>query len=280
MTGERLVLVPLDGSEAAKTAIPAAHSLATARNIAIAFVHVGEDRSVSEKALRERLGIAERDRLLQGAGDSGSEICRIADENAAWAIVMSTQAETAAREARFGGTLAAVIGKTDRAVIAIRPNLPESRRALSRISVVVLPLDGSPAAAAAVGPARELAREFGGELQLLHVPVSVQAAPGQAGTLVGPKYLDAPYHEWSTWEDEFVRRFGTEGAAGDDRVAFHTAAGDPVEQILRFAEERGADLIGIAWRQNFDAGHAKIVKRLLAESQCPLLFVPARSEAS
>src|SRR5207302_4953454 len=107
-----------------------------------------------------------------------------------------------------GGTLAAVIVNTNQAVLAVRPDMPESRRTLGKISRVLLPLDGSPAAAAAVQATLDFAHEFGARLQLLHVPLSAKAPPEQPGTLVGPKYIDAPHHEWPAWTDEFVRRFG------------------------------------------------------------------------
>jgi nucleotide-binding universal stress UspA family protein len=285
MSTQRFVLVPLDASEAANAALPAARSIAKAGHAAeIALLHVVQGNLVSEEELRRRLGLSEADtagcRLLQATGNAAIEICRSANELPAWIIIMSTQGETAARQARFGNTLAAVIGNTDRAVLAIRPDMPEPRRTLRRISCVLLPLDGSPAAATAVHAALDFAHEFGARLKLLHVPVSAKAAPEQPGTLVGPKYIDAPHHEWPRWRDEFVRRFGPGERAGSEFVELHTAPGDPGEQILRFAEEHNADLIGIAWRQKLDPGRAEIVKRLLAESQCPLLFVPAATRES
>lgn len=278
MSAQRIVLVPLDGSEPAKIALSAARNLArTGQDIEIALLHVAE-RNLSEQEIRPRIGLSEIDtagcRLLGAAGDPGTEICRVAKELPAWVIAMSAQGDAAARQGRFGGTLAAVIGNTDRTVLVLTANMPESRRGLEQISGVLLPLDGSPAAAAAVPAALEFTEVFGARLKLLHVPVSAKAPPEQRGTLAGPVYVDAPHHEWPDWKEEFVRRFGP-GTRTGQPIEFHSQAGDPAEQILRHAEEHNADLIGIAWRQKLDPGRAGIVKRLLTESRCPLLFVPA-----
>lgn len=153
--------------------------------------------------------------------------------------------------------------------------MAEGQRVLSRISRVVLPLDGSPASTPAVDASLEIADQFGARLQLLHIPASDSPPPAQRGAFVGPWYLDAPHHEWPAWSDEFLRRFGPGERAAGERVEFHVAPGEPAEEILGFAKERGADLIAIAWRQNLGQGRAEVVKRLLAKSECPLMFVPA-----
>jgi nucleotide-binding universal stress UspA family protein len=181
-------------------------------------------------------------------------------------------------QAPFGRTLAGVIGSTDRPVLAIRPEIQESRLTLSKISQVILPLDGSPGSAAAVNAALNLTHNFGGRLALIHVPLCHKAPPGEPGSLAGPRYLDAPHHERIAWDQEFMRRFGPAERANSELIDLHTSPGDPVQEILRIAENRAADLIAIAWRRNLDSGRAEIAKRLLAESNCPILFVPARNQ--
>src|SRR5438128_10855249 len=120
MTAKRLVLVPLDGSEPSETAIPMARSIFRTGDMAIAFVHVRKNDPLSEEELRDKLGLSPSDHVLHAVGDPAKEICRISNEHNAWVIVMSTQAETASREDRFGSTLAEVIVNTDRAVVVVR----------------------------------------------------------------------------------------------------------------------------------------------------------------
>ena len=96
--------------------------------------------------------------------------------------------------------------------------------------------------------------------------------------MVGPRYLDAPEHEWPAWEQEFRQRFGPMAqelrAVG---VQLHAGHGDPSEEILRYAQEQASDLIATAWHQALAAGRAEVVKRLLSEAPCPILFVQAVS---
>ncbi len=270
MNERRRVLVPVTDSDIASAALPAAKRLGeTAGGAEIELLHVAESgRSEFKPSNPDMAGI----KFLQSTGDPADEICRIAEERDAWMVVMSLQSKTAQRERRLGRTTEMVIRKTDRGVLAIRPDMPEPRRTLARISRVLLPLDGSPAATAAVRPAIDLARSFAARLVLLHVPTSSKNPPAQAGTLAGPRYPDAHHHEWRSWADEFKRRFG---GAAVELAEIHAAPGDPGEEILRFAAEHDVDLIGAAWGQSLDPGRAETVKRLLAESPCPLLFVPA-----
>lgn len=68
----------------------------------------------------------------------------------------------------------------------------------------VLPHDGTPTAAAAMGLAVDLAQRSGGELDVLHIPTP--DAPTEPGTLSAPQYLDRPQHAWPLWAREFLER--------------------------------------------------------------------------
>lgn len=255
------VLVPLDGSSFSATALPAARRVAGALDAEVGILHVAE--APVPEDLRGRLGITPAELagaiVIGAAGTPESEICRVAVERHASLIVMSSQGERAAHERSLGSTTAAVIQASDCPVLAVRPDMAAPRRSLDVISRILLPLDGSPGAAGAVGPAVELARRIGARLDLLHVATAGAALPAARGTMLGPRYLDAPQYEWPAWSNEFLRRFGpTAHELPEADVRMHHASGDPADEVLRHAREQASDLVAVAWHQTLARGHARV----------------------
>lgn len=284
MTRQPLILVPLDGSLASNTALPAARRVAERVGAELCILHVTA-RPLPMNQLVAALGLSEaeiaRVRLEQASGTPAPAIMRVARERHPWLLIMSTQGESARREHRLGSTTAAVIQATTCAILVVRPDMPEPTRSLRQLVRVLLPLDGSPSAAAAVLPAAELAQRLGARLDLLHVATLGKPLPKERGSLVGPRYLDAPEHEWPAWAQEFRERFGPgPEALPAAEVQLHVTPGDPSEAILCFAREQHSDLIAIAWHRTLEAGRADIVKYLLREASCPLLFVEAVAQVS
>jgi nucleotide-binding universal stress UspA family protein len=259
--------------------LPAARRVAERVGAELCILHVTA-RSLPMNQLVAALGLSEAEiagvRLEQAIGTPARAIMRVARERHPWSLIMSTQGESARREHRLGSTTAAVIQATTCTVLVVRPDMPEPTRSLRQLVRVLLPLDGSPSAAAAVLPAAELARRLGARLDLLHVATLGKPLPKERGSLVGPRYLDAPEHEWPAWAQEFRERFGPgPEALPAAEVQLHVTHGDPSEAILYFAREQHSDLIAIAWHLTLEAGRAEIVKHLLREASCPLLFVKA-----
>ena len=281
MNGTPLILLPLDGSEASTTAWPAAQRIAEALDHArIDIVHVVEDRAIDERAIMDQLHLQNADlaggRVIQRSGDIAAEISRTARERGASLIVMSAQGRSAHRDGRLGSTTAAVIQQAGCPVLVVRPDMPDARRTLSHLDHVLVPLDGSPGAAAAVPVSTAIGRREVADLDLLHVATAGAGHPSDPGALLGPRYLDAPHHEWPAWGREFLQRFGpTRAAATGGHVRVHAASGDPGEEILRFAATHEIDLVGLAWQQVLEPGRANVIKHLLERAPCPLLFVPA-----
>jgi len=280
VTRQRLVLVPLDASPASRTALAVARRAADFAVAELCILHVST-RRLADDELLQRLGLSDAEvagvGLAQAVGTPAPEIVRLARERHVWLIVMSTQGERAWREHRLGSTTAAVIQECASTVLAVRPDMPEPRRSLRQLARILLPLDGSPSAAAAVAPVADLARRTEAQLHLLHVATMGRPLPQEPGAMIGPRYLDEPEHEWPAWAQEFRQRFGPSAPElGGVAVQVH-AHGDPGEKILRFAQEQQSDLIATAWHQSLAPARAAVVKRLLAEAPCPLLFVRADS---
>ena len=285
MSETPVILVPLDGSDASKSAWPAAQQIAAALGDArIDVVYVGDEAAIDEAALllaKLQMSRAELagGRAIQRTGDIATAITRTASEERASLIVMSGQGRDAHCNGRLGSTAAAIIQQATCPVLVVRPDMSDDRRTLGRLDHVLVPLDGSPAAAAAVPVSTAIGRHRVADLDLLHVATAGAGHPSDAGTLLGPRYLDAPHHEWPAWTHEFLRRFGpTRRTATGGHVRVHAAQGDPGDEIVRFAAAHDTDLIGLAWQQVLEPGRADVIKHLLNVSPCPLLFVPAVGE--
>jgi nucleotide-binding universal stress UspA family protein len=138
-------------------------------------------------------------------------------------------------------------------------------------------LDGTPSTAVALGPALDLADRTEAEIDVLYV--ATQAEPSrEPGSLSGPFYVDQPQYEWDDWAQEFADRFGT--ALGQYRptmpIRVYLRSGDPPEEIVSFARERGSGLIVLQWQSR---GHGEVVNRVLANTPCPVFLLPPQERS-
>ena len=139
---------------------------------------------------------------------------------------------------------------------------------------ILLPLDGTPSSAAAAEPALRLADWLAAELDILHV-ATWSERPAEPGTLIAPYYIDQPHHEWPWWAREFAERFGT--ALGRHRpsteVRVFVRAGEPAEEITRFAREQKSGLIALSARGWPDAAQGGVAEAVLRAAPCPVLIL-------
>lgn len=121
-----------------------------------------------------------------------------------------------------------------------------------------------------MAPATEFAALAGGEITVLHVATPGTEVPAEPGTLVSPRYIDQPQHEWSAWGQEFLDRLRAVGGAKDGAKArLAVARGDASEAILEFAKE--SDLIVMGWRGVLEHGHARTLRRVVRNTLCPVI---------
>lgn len=150
--------------------------------------------------------------------------------------------------------------------------VPRGARIPRRLRRILIPHEGSPAAARGVEVADALAGTCGAALTVLHVPSF--DAPAGAGSFPAPRFVDRPHHDWSAWRREFERRFCrcTEGV----QVSLRVATGSPAPSIVDAARSLHADLIVLSWKGDAGPGRAETLKRVLEEAPCPVLVVAAR----
>jgi nucleotide-binding universal stress UspA family protein len=186
------ILVPLDGSALAERALPYALELARA-GARLAVVHVhhrGQPAGVDLDAVAERLSragaIAETDgRAVADGGDLGQAIVGAARELGAELVVMSTHGRSGLGRWIYGSVAEQVLRQSPVPVLLVPPGA-DPAWPHDRARRVLVPLDGSPLAEQALGPAVALAVALAAELVLLSVVVPPPLGYGYFADRDGP----------------------------------------------------------------------------------------------
>lgn len=270
---EPVILVPLDGTSAARAALPIARTLAQLMAASLRVIHVSMGPPSPLSSLAERLGLGGTalDTWSIGArtGEPAVEILEEARTREACLLAMCTHTATVRPHGALGRTARGVLRDAPCPVVLTSPVLAVEVWWPRRI---LLAYDGSPSANAAVAPAAALARCAGAELLVVQVGAS-HAAPTDRGSLTMPLYVDQPHHEWPNWTGELLERLACLCHGEALRARLHVRGGEPGPEIVRFAREQSADLIVLAWKGDWGDGHAGTLKTVLRDAPCPLMIV-------
>lgn len=255
-----IVLVPLDGSAAARSALPVAKGVARAIGGSVQVVYVTAIAIPPEEADRRLHAPAEVVRTA--AGDPARAILAAAAPGA-W-IVLTRHCGHPRPDTGLGSVAEAVLAEAIVPVVLVPPTRGDVPWAPI---TALLPLDGTPASAEALPYAERL----GADLRLLHVARPAHAP--EPGVFTAPRYTDQPQHEWGAWREEFAVRAGCPGPpACPARV--DVAGGEPEAAVLAAARE--ADLVVVAWHGSLARGRAPTLRALLCGAPCPVLVVRVR----
>lgn len=268
---ESIILVPLDGSEQALSALPVAKVLSQVNQAEIHILHVGE-RESGKAQLRARL--AHGTPLLEGLtidtsiGTPPAQILQVARQIGPLLIVMCKH-RYASPGKLLGSTAMNVLHDATCPMVLVPPERGTMRWHLHH---VLVPHDGTPTTSAALRPAAELADRACAELLVAHV-TDVRAIPTEPGSLTAPRYIDQPQHDLPGWSSEFLDRLACFCPLGHVHVRVTLARGDPATEIVHLSESQSTDLIVLAWRGRWAAPHATIVKDVLRDARCPIMVV-------
>lgn len=188
----RHILVPLDGSRLAATAIPYAVTLARAADARISLLAVVE--SVSEHAGlpsaaargRDERHVTERTAYLESVatslrargftvtivvrhGNPASEILAASEDEGCSLIVISTHGRTGLQRLRMGSVAQHVLRHAIIPTLVVRPGDEASTEGEARIAAVTVTLDGSSLAEEALPTATRIATALSVPLTLLRV---------------------------------------------------------------------------------------------------------------
>jgi nucleotide-binding universal stress UspA family protein len=244
----RTILVPLDGSALGERALPYAAAVARATGDRLRLVRVvqGPAAAVAGAAAYLQRVAARLTRSDTGtgvlAGDATAEILREADRVEAGLVALSTHGRSGLGRWLYGSVADAVLRHADVPVLLVPATCPPAwppegaRR-------VVLALDGSPFAEAAIGPGADLAEALCVGALVLRVvgppPYVLDDAAGDARVEDDPA---AALNEARRYVDAVVDGLRRRGRAAEGLVV----AGPPAATIAAVARERGTGVVAMA----------------------------------
>lgn len=273
---EQRVLVALDGSPAATTALPVARAVAEQLHARLEVLYVTSGPLAQGEARRHlQLDDDALPITLHEHADVAAAIVRASQAAGVALVVLTTHGHEIEPPGRLGRTAQAVIANSERPILLVQP-AGRPARAAGALRRILVPLDGTPTTATVLHAAVSMAWRLGASLDVLYV-AGREPAPKEAGSVRAPRYLDQSQHEWRQWADEVADRLmrGCAGCPPDMPIEVHFGQGDPGLEIVKFAEAGGHDAIVVVRRSRLEPGRAATLRAVLAHAPCPVLVVGA-----
>jgi nucleotide-binding universal stress UspA family protein len=287
-----LIVVPLDGSLPAERAIPVARTLARADGARLLLLRAVPEHSSSGDTLPQtaaELGQAEGylDTIafpLQRAGFQvdtaalrGSPTDVIIDEarrHHATMIVLTTHGRHGAGQQGYGGTTAALLARA--AIPLLLVGAQPAHHGLAQGdpgAAIVVPLDGSERAEAALPLANRLAASLGGSLVLVSAVPSEAALVPRTGAIGGHRPIPDRFADMGGYLDNVVGRLDSRAYT----IYCEVRVGEPAHVIAEVCRDYDAALIAVTAR--YLASHDRdgldtSASAMLHAGQVPVLIVP------
>jgi nucleotide-binding universal stress UspA family protein len=290
-----VVIVPLDGSSLAEQALPWAEALATASQAPLQLLRVVETATPNENEAHARAyleaiasKLATEPAVSVRHGRPATEVIAGVREHEDPVIVLTTRGYTGMDGPRFGSVADQIVHAVTIPVLSIRSGVERIRQ--PPIRSILVTLDGSEIAEAALPHAIQLAESMQASLQLVRVVETTRLH----GMLVGGSYMttsagplgdvyqaavDQAQHEAESYLAEVARRLQDSGVS----VQTTLMAGTPDEEIRLAAQRYQSDLVVMASHGRGGANRlvfGSIAERVLKLGSTPLLVVqPPRPAA-
>ncbi|RPH40601.1 MAG: universal stress protein [Planctomycetota bacterium] len=264
------VLMPFDGSLQAIWTFPIARTIAHVMDASLHLVLPGGQRDARARLalLDDPESEATTHELI---GNLAVELVRLASVNPD-AFIVAPAYGSARPESGLDPFPEEILRLSRCPVLVVHPHRPRTTWKPARI---LIPQDGTAAAAKALCPAARLAARSGAEVLIVHVSSTRPPDPQEPGTLEFPAYMDQPQHEWPSWAACFLERVRHLcELPPQTTLRFHWACGDPGREIVSLARRKKVDLIMVSWGRSPDPARSQVVRQILRESSCPILVLP------
>ncbi len=251
------IVVPLDRTECASAILPIARALAARTGGTLALLHVIDHHHPSadladqqRRDARQWLREIARESGLHGQtsaiiairnGSPAEEILTYADEIEADSICMATHGRAGLTRVVVGSVAERVLHRTHLPLLLVRPDVAIAD--LSTHAPIVVPLDGSPRAEAALPQAVILAKILGAPLTLVRVwNATLPTLPGPYAIAMDQRMFDEM--EEAT-EGIAAAYLHTIAARLANEVAVQTAClhGDTTEQLTAYLRTERPSLV-------------------------------------
>jgi nucleotide-binding universal stress UspA family protein len=256
------LLVPLDGSAESAVALPLARLVAAASGAPLRLLRVVDPRggSAREAELAEAHAYLERMRdelepgeqpvetAVQQSVAPGAEIEQEAERCGADLIVMATRGRSGLSRAIFGSVAQHVLTNGSRPLLLVRPG----GQVATRLSTLLVPVDGSPGAALALDTAVPLAqaakaRVVGVQVVVPAVAYMVHDMTGTAPVMLDPAWDEEALAGARQYVSGLTTRLQGMGVAAEGRAVLgkmaETLMGRVSRVIISVADDVAADII-------------------------------------
>ncbi len=275
----RSIVLPLDGTEGSRPAIPVAERLRGLYDAMLHVIYIGEEPQDGEHAA-QGLGSGkwEQNALVfqRSRRNAAESVMKLASELPDALPVISTGLGTpGGAKDRFGSITESIFARRPLWSVVVNSDRGERPWNLRRI---LLAHDGTPACRFASSLAADLAKHSGAEVIALHVAAHGGERPREPGSISAPLYVDQPQHEWPAWAEEFMNRL-LASAAPESSIHFEftVSGGRPGSEIAQVAHSRNVDLVVMDWHGHWD--HKNCATRVVVcTSGCPVLLVYSADE--
>lgn len=275
----RKILVPLNGSMLAEQSLPMARRLADVFETDLILAAVNEDKKSDEtvSALFDSDEYLRRtSELINGnsisadcvvaQGEPAQTINRLALENAADLIVISTKGGFEIEHLFSASVSQRLIEQTSLPILLLRPTDDLASR-YSEFKKIIVSLDGSAEAECVLPMVKLLADEFDNEILLVSVPEGAES------------------ENYATTMNQYLDRIADGLNSEKTRTKVLLGGSGPARTILAFAESEKADLIVMATHGRGGAHRIEklplgsVPTRVIEKTKCPVLLVPVRQSS-
>ncbi len=294
------VLVPLDGSDVAETALRYAEEFAHRIGSDVILYHVcgpehehfvrmhrvylDELRRNVEASLKGRSAQATKVTANVDVGAPAENVCSLVEKQQVGLVVMSAVGASTPRIAHTLGSVADQVCRTVPVpVLLVRPEFTRQAAAEKPlIERMLVPLDGSDLSSKALPVAEELARRLGAQITLFRMAHIVNPL-GQEGvdSIPGVNYLQLTQQQEQRVENELAEVEKGLRAKGLS-VGHSVVSGvDAAEEIIETGKKAGADLVVMSTHGRSGLTRwamGSVAERVLRHGTVPLLLVNARAE--
>lgn len=283
------ILVPLDGSALAESALPYARQIAAKTGSQIVLLHV----SSSAENPGDRTGHPYMDKFVEShvppggtqtltvhlTGHAAERIIEYAGTAGIDLIVMTTHGESGARRWALGSVADKVVRASNHPVFLVRSGKSASAAsAPPQLKKVLIPLDGSPAAESIIPFVEALASSIGFEVvlfQALGTGFPSVVALGYEHSQHSVQPLPEVEKEKAAAE-EYLRQTAEKMKTKGIKTEVHIEIGDAADLILSQVARISADLVAMATHGRSGAARwvlGSVADKVLHEGTTPLLLV-------
>ena len=306
MTSIGTIVVPLDGSQLAETALPYAAALARATGAGIVLLRVIEEmRPYYDERRREvvwidpmnprqellspellgaavqRLaGLGLQAQTIVRLGDPRKEILAEAEQHADPVIVLASHGRGGLGRVLLGSVATRVLQLSTCPVLVVRARETDEQPAHVDFARIAVPLDGSREAEQALPIARDLARATGATLHLVRVAETFRhELPDDPGSILRTPSYEAILERFDQLEAEareYLEATASQLREQGFRVTVEVRSGDPWDELLDYTRTSQPDLMVMTTHGRGGVARwffGSVADRLLTHAHVPLLMI-------